>query len=83
MFLFNIFTLYREVLSLGEEFSSVSLLGLSMVGDVHGGVVNVCSDVDEETDVKLLLLIDRADVSSRREIESITSVERKISGNLN
>lgn len=47
----------------------------SIVGDVHGGVV--CSDVDEDTDVKLLLLIDKADVSSRREIESRTS-ESKI-----
>lgn len=48
-----------------------------MVGDVHGGVVNVCSEVDDETDVKLLLLMDRADVNSRREMESITSVKGK------
>lgn len=48
----------------------------SIVGDVHGGVVNVCSDVDDETDVKLLLLIDNADVSSRRVIESRTSEKK-------
>lgn len=68
---------YRDVLSLGEELSSVSLglsSNFSIVGDVHGGVV--CSDVDDETDVKLQLLIDNADDSSRREIESRTSAKK-------
>lgn len=67
------------MLSLGEELSSVSLLGLSSsfstVGDVHGGVV--CPEFDEDTDVKLLLLIDSADVNSSREIESRTSEKQK------
>lgn len=61
--------------------SSASSVGLSsnlsIEGDVHGGVVNVCSEVDDDTDVKLLLLIDNADVSSRREIESRTSEKSK------
>lgn len=69
---------HRDVLSLGEALPSVSLIDLSsnfsLAGDVHGGVVNVLSDVVDDTDVKLLLLVDRADVSSRREIESRTSV---------
>lgn len=67
--------IYRDVLSLSDELSSVSLMGLlsanfSFVGDVDGGVVNVFSDVVDDTDVRLLLLIDKADVNSRREIES-------------
>lgn len=53
------------------------LSNFSIVGDVHDGVVNVCSDVVDDTDVKLLLLIDNVDVNSKREIESRTSVKRK------
>lgn len=71
---------HREVLSLGDALPSVSFMdlssNLSLTGDVYGGVVNVCSDVDDDTDVKLLLLVDRADVSSSRDIDSITSVEQ-------
>lgn len=65
---------YREVLSLGEEESSDSLLSLSLNFSFFGDELD--SEFEDDTDVKLLLLDDSGDVISMRVIESRTSKKK-------